>query len=573
MLLSLKNISLNYGEKQLLNDVDINIDNHSKIGLIGLNGSGKSSLLKMIANYQDLESKYYFAKNNLSISYMHQDSYNFTTEDMLSYLAISNDQEFEAKKILNQFDLDYTTKISTLSGGQKKKLSLAKALVNNSDILLLDEPTNHLDIHMIEWLEKYLANKKQAMVIISHDRYFLDAVTNQITELEDGKLYHYPGNYEMYLTLKSEKIASEEASHSKRLVLLKKEQAWMQHGAKARSTKSKDRIERFKQLKEATKSISNQDLVLSSNTARLGKKIGELTNLEIGYDDKVLINDFSYTFKKGDRIGLIGLNGSGKTSLLNVLALQAAPLSGTLDYGSTVKLGYFSQKNDFNDEEVRVIDFILEIGNYLEYDNVKLSAGQLLERFLFTKELQQKKIRQLSGGQKRRLLLLEVLLANPNFLILDEPTNDLDLNTIQLLEDYLMSFQGVVLIVSHDRHFMDKVVDNLWLIKNNEIIFSHEDLTIPQPEKKTVKKESVKFNKVKKLRFNYQEQKDFESIDDDINKLEIEIKEVNELINNTTDYDLMNELVLKRDELENKLSIKNDRWLELHEKKEMIDNQ
>ena len=576
MLVSLKNLNVEYNDKKILDDIDFNIQDNDKIGLIGLNGSGKSTLLGLVKDCFNNEKA--MVKNNLTIAYLAQDSYEFTTDNMLEYVTDnkSND-EFEAKKILNKLDLtNHSLSISSLSGGQKKRLALAKVLINKVDLLLLDEPTNHLDLNMIEYLEKYLIDLNCALVMISHDRYFLERIVNKIVELDEGKLYEYEGNYEVYLNLKAQRLESFQATKRKQAALLRLEHSWMMQGPKARSTKSKDRIERYDKLKDDVKEDKGATLEFASMQTRLGKKILELTNVCVGYDDNVLFDSLSYIFKQNERVGLVGINGSGKTSLLKVLALKKEALHGVLDYGPTIKLGYFSQDSYDLNEATRVIDYIKDKAEYIQTKDGQVSASTFLERFLFTPEQQYSLIEKLSGGEKRRLLLVGVLMQAPNFLILDEPTNDLDITTLTILEDYLLSFNGVIVLVSHDRFFMDRIVDSLWIIDNKKLTFSNDDYTsyLTNKDKGSKKTNSKKeYVKEKKVRLSYQEQKTLETIDDDIIELQNEIAELGiEMMNCQSDYQKLSELEIKQKELSANLEEKSLEWLALHEKIELIEN-
>lgn len=581
MLLSLKKIHREYNDKVILNDINFNIQDNDKIALIGVNGTGKSTLLKVLAEYKELDSNQAMVKNGMSLAYLPQDTYRFETDDILDYVcdgAKNDSVTFEAKKILNKLDINgFDKKISTLSGDQKKRVALARVLLRPVDLLLLDEPTNHLDANMIEWLEQYLIRINCAIVMITHDRYFLERIVNKIVELDQGEIYEYEGNYSKYLELKTQRLESDKATRRKQLALLKGEHTWIMQGPKARSTKSKDRIERYEQLKDDVKETKQSDLKLDSVTSRLGKKILEITDLSVGYPDKVLINDFNYTFKRNEHIGLVGINGSGKTTLLNVLAERIEPIKGVLDYGSTIKIGYFSQHSDDLSDEQRVIDYIKDKAEFIETNTGKVSASIMLEQFLFQSEQQYSLISKLSGGEKRRLLLLGVLMKAPNFLILDEPTNDLDITTLTILEDYLLNFEGVIVIVSHDRFFMDKIVDILWVIKNQSITVSNDDYTSYLSENKEIPKkiELVKkeYVKEKKLRLSYQEQKELKTIDNEITTLTEKLAGINQEMNDCgTDFQKLQEIQKRQDEVTKQLEKKELRWLELQEKVELVEN-
>lgn len=586
MILSLKDIFVEHSDRVILDHIDINIQDNDKIGLIGINGTGKSTLLKAIYHYADLEEKHYMAKKNLKISYLDQDSNVFEQQDLVKYTS-SNSSDLaiiaSAKKILNQLGLnDHSIQADDLSGGQKKRLALAKTLVTPCDLLVLDEPTNHLDTSMIAWLEDYLVKINKAMIMITHDRYFLDNIVNKIVELSNGQLYEYDGNYQSFLEAKAQRLVDEQSKNRKQLALLKQEHAWVMQGPKARSTKSRDRIERYENLKENINTETKEDLVLDSMQSRLGKKILEISDLSVGYADKTLINDFTYTFKGNDRIGIVGANGSGKTTLLNTISGLVKPLKGTLDFGSTVQIGYFSQHSDDLNNAQRAIDYVKDKAEFIQTNDGLISASSMLEKFLFTSEKQYTLIEKLSGGEKRRLLLLGVLMQAPNFLILDEPTNDLDVETLTIFEDYLQNFKGVILVVSHDRYFMDKIVNSLWIVANEKITITNEDYSIylNSLEQKQVNDKKVKTNntkeyqKPKKLRFSYQEQKEFASIDSEIAKLEQKINDLSLTMNDyLNDYEKLAELESQLNVANEELEMKTMRWLELNEKNEQINNQ
>ncbi|WP_423363628.1 ABC-F family ATP-binding cassette domain-containing protein [Mycoplasma sp. P36-A1] len=582
MIISLKDIYVEYNDKIILNHIDFNINDKDKIGIIGVNGVGKSTLLKIIKNFSDLEESHVMAKKNLKIAYLDQDTNDFPTEDLIKYVSDNSVDEqviAMAKKILNQLGLtNHEIAASKLSGGQKKRLALAKTLVMPSDLIILDEPTNHLDALMIKWLEEYLEKTNKAVLMITHDRYFLEKVVNKIVELENGTIYEYDGNYQTYLEVKATRLVDQESQNRKHIALLKQEKAWILQGPKARSTKSKDRIERYEKLQEKDINTSEDNLILDSMQTRLGKKILEITDLKVGFKDKTLIDKFTYTFKQNERIGLVGLNGSGKTTLLNTLAKQIKPLSGELDYGSTVNIGYFSQHSDDLKESERVIDYIKDKAEFIQTNEGEISASAMLEKFLFTPEAQYSLISKLSGGEKRRLLLLGVLMKAPNFLILDEPTNDLDITTLTILEDYLTNFKGIVLVVSHDRYFMDKIVDSLWIITNHHITITNDDYSIylnsNNTEKNVIKPKKNDYTKQKKLRFTYQEQKEFETIDSDIEQLEAKIAQLSEeLSKEATNFDQVQKISDELEKANIEFENKTNRWLELNDKYEKINNQ
>ena len=579
MIISLKDIYVEYDSKIILNHIDFNIADNDKIGLIGINGTGKSSLLKIINNYQDLASIHYQAKKNLKIAYLDQDTNDFDEEDLVKYVSShSNDMSViaQAKKILNNLGLtNHDIPASQLSGGQKKRLALAKTLLTPCDLLLLDEPTNHLDINMILWLEDYLKKINKAILMITHDRYFLESIVNKIIELDNGNIFEYPGSYQNFLEGKAFRLEDLKAKSRKQVALLKKEKEWMMQGPKARSTKSKDRIERYEALKDEKIILEKDTLQVDSLQSRMGKKILEINDLSIGYE-KPLIEGLTYTFKQGDRIGIVGENGSGKTTLLNTLNNQIPPLHGTLDFGSTVQVGYFSQHGDDLNNDIRVIDYIRDKAEFIETKDGFISASTMLERFLFVKDAQYQLIGKLSGGEKRRLLLLGVLMKAPNFLILDEPTNDLDVETLTILEDYLLSFNGVIIVVSHDRYFMDKIIESLWIIKDKHVVFSNDDYSIYLEQDKPIKEEVVEkkvYIKEKKERMSTKELRE-------LDKLELEMEELENKINALSlsmsdcydDYEKISEINAQLEESNALLNEKTERWLELSEKLERVNN-
>ena len=467
--------------------------------------------------------------------------------------------ESDAKTILTKLGiLDFDAKIGTFSGGQKKRVALATALITPSDLLILDEPTNHIDNDTVTWLEQYLNNRKGALLMITHDRYFLDRVTNRILELDRGNLYSYSGNYSIFLEKKLEREEREAATESKRQNLYRRELAWIKRGAKARTTKQKARIQRFDELKDSKIEQIEDKVEMSSASTRLGKKVIELSHVSKNFGDKKILDDFTYIFSKNDRVGIIGPNGVGKSTLINISTGKIAPDSGIVDIGETVKIGYFTQENKDMNESLRVIDYIKEAGEFLKAeDGEVVSASKMLERFLFTPEAQWTPISKLSGGEKRRLYLLRVLMEAPNVLILDEPTNDLDIQTLTILEDYLDNFPGTVLTVSHDRYFLDKIAEKLLILDGtgsvsihtgnySEYIEKYKDIKDEKPleKKDSIKKDETSLDKDDKkksrpLKFSYKEQKEFDEIDGIIEDVENQISEIEKQINSSgSDYDI-----------------------------------
>ncbi len=591
MLISGTNISKNYQGKQLFTDINFTINKGDKIGLIGINGSGKSTLLKIIAGIEEPDFKEHatdiemrFAPR-LKIAYLEQDPKfddNLSIlEQTVSYTGIEED--YMAKSSLNilGFD-DYDIKIGNLSGGQRRKVALACALLKPADVLILDEPTNHLDENMTAYLESELKRMNKTLIMITHDRYFLDRVTNQIYEIDNENLYVYEGNYAYYCEKKAERLEMDKASARKRSSLLRVEQKWINQGAKARGTKSKERIERFNKLKSIKVDVPDE-LDINSVNSRLGSQVIELENVGMKYDDKVLFEGFTYHFTKYDRVGILGLNGAGKSTLLNIIHRQLEPTSGTVTIGSTVKFGYFSQHTYHMPEEDQILEYIRSIAEHVETPHGNISASQMLERFLFKPSLQRRQIKVLSGGEKRRLFLLSLIMQNPNVLILDEPTNDLDIDTLNVLEQYLDNFQGVVIVVSHDRYFLDKVVDKMFVFtpeKSIELYHGDYSSYVEEYNNQT-KKSEVKAPKVtkekpkgtQKYKFSYKEQQEYNTIDDDIINLEEQLEQLDkDILANGTNFEILNKLVGERDQKQAELDHKNERWEYLMDLAEKIEN-
>lgn len=591
MLLSAENISKNYGMKQLLNGVSIYLNEGDKIGIIGINGTGKSTLLRILAGVEEPDVGKAWFNPNLQISFLRQ---NPPMQEELTVLEqvfenLSNQfrqlNEYEAKAMLSKLGIhNFEQKIGTLSGGQKKRVALAAALIHPADVLILDEPTNHLDSDMVTWLEGYLIKFKGGIVMITHDRYFLDRVVNKITELDKGNLYSYYANYSKYLELKAQREDMAQATERKRQAILKKEYAWIMRGARARSTKAKGRIERYEELKAISSPEVDEKVQLSSLSSRLGRKTIELKNISKAFDGRTVINDFSYNIIRNDRIGIVGQNGAGKSTLLNMICGRIKPDSGAVEVGGTVKIGYFSQEGRELDLNERVIDFIKNISNEIKTGEGTFSASQMLEKFLFYPDLQYAKIGALSGGEKRRLYLLSILMDAPNILLLDEPTNDLDIETLTILEDYLESFGGAVIAVSHDRYFLDKLAEFIFEVKTDGSIIRYignysdfeENRIIEEKQAvcKTVEEKKETAIKPKKLKFSYNEQREYETIADDVAKLEAAVeKNAADMEKAVSDYTKLNELMAQKEELEAKLSEKMERWIYLEELAEKIEGQ
>ncbi len=481
-LVTAEHLTKSYTERLLFDDTDFSINEGEKVGLIGVNGTGKSTLLKIVAGLEEPDSGRVVRGRNLEIRYLPQNPVFDDGDTVLQCVLKDNeghehvwDLESQAKAMLNRLGItDHSAKVETLSGGQKKRVALASVLLSTAGLLILDEPTNHLDSEMADWLEDYLRKFKGALLMITHDRYFLDSVTNRIVELDNGKLYSYQANYEGFLKLKAERMDMERATERKRQSILRVELAWMQRGARARSTKQKGRIMRYEELKDRKGPAEEESVEMESVSSRLGRTTVELSDICKAYGDKVLIRDYTYFFLKNDRIGYIGPNGSGKSTLMKIIAGWIKPDSGTVEIGQTVKLGYFSQENEDMDTSLKVIDYIRNVAEYVKTKDGSISASQMLERFLFPPSMQYTVIEKLSGGERRRLYLLKILMSAPNVLILDEPTNDLDIKTLMILEDYLDSFQGIVITVSHDRYFLDRVVRRIFAFEGNGTLRQYE---------------------------------------------------------------------------------------------------
>lgn len=591
MLISGTNISKNFQGKQLFTDINFTINKGDKIGLIGVNGSGKSTLLKIMVGIEEPDYKEHdtsiemrFAPR-LKIAYLEQDPKfddNLSiVEQVVTYTGVEED--YMAKSSLNTLGFDdYDILVGSLSGGQRRKVALACALLKPADVLILDEPTNHLDENMTAYLESELKRMNKTLIMITHDRYFLDRVTDQIYEIDNENLYVYEGNYAYYCERKAERLEMDRASARKRSSLLRVEQKWINQGAKARGTKSKERIERFNKLKSIKVDVPDE-LDINSINSRLGSQVIELENVGMSYEDKLLFDGFTYHFTKYDRVGILGLNGAGKSTLLNIIAENIKPTTGTVTIGSTVKFGYFSQHTYHMPEEDKILDFIRSIAEVIETPHGNISASQMLERFLFKPSLQQRQIKVLSGGERRRLFLLSLIMQNPNVLILDEPTNDLDIDTLTVLEQYLDNFQGVVIVVSHDRYFLDKVVDKMFVFTpDKKIELYHGDYssyvedynnktkdTAPK-EKKEVK---AKPKGTQKYKFSYKEQQEYNTIDEDIINLEEELEQLDkDILANGTNFEKLNQLVQIREQKGQELEHKNERWEYLMDLAEKIEN-
>lgn len=630
-LITLENITKSYSEKVLVNNISLGINDGEKIGLIGVNGTGKSTLLKIISGAEEPDSGTVTKPNKVRIEYLPQNPYydeNATVLEQVfkgtsnemkllrDYQSILDslsenfnedlnndliklqekidalnlwDLESEAKSVLTKLGIvNFNQKIAELSGGQRKRISLASALITPCELLILDEPTNHLDNDTIDWLEEYLNNKNLSLLMITHDRYFLDRVTNRIVELDKGRLFSYDGNYSAFLEKKMERLALESSMEQKRQSLIRTELAWVRRGARARTTKQKARLQRFDDLVNTEVLSNNENLEITTASSRLGKKIIEIHNISKSFGEKKLITDLEYAIARTDRIGIIGKNGIGKSTLINILNGKLNPDSGHIEIGETVKIGCFSQDDAHMNLEMRAIDYVKEVSDYIETsDGQKITASQLCERFLFDGTMQYTLIKKLSGGERRRLHLLRTLMSAPNVLLLDEPTNDLDIETLNRLEDYLDEFPGVVICVSHDRYFLDRICNKIFAYRGNGeidiftgnysdyLIFKEsqpvEIEMVEEKPKNEVKKEKPKNNK--KLKFTFNEQREFDTIDDDISSLENKIQSIDDNLDKySTDFTKLQEMLDEKSNLEKELEFKYERWEYLNNLAEEIDS-
>lgn len=593
-ILNIEHISKIYGEKVIFDDVSLGIHSGDKIGVIGVNGTGKTTLLKIIAKINEPDKGQIICGNGIRVSYLPQNPEFPKKQSILEYVMDGKEHqdwktESEAKTILTKLGIyDFDEGCDHLSGGQKKRVALARTLVDPTEVLILDEPTNHLDNDMVLWLEEFLNNFRGVLIMVTHDRYFLDRVTNKIVEIDKGKLYEYDTNYSGFVELKVQREEMELATERKRQSLLRVEMEWMKQGIKARGTRQRARTERFEELKNAKGPSMQQNVEMDSISSRLGKTTIELEHISKGFGDKHLINDFSYIVLRDDRIGFIGPNGCGKSTLMKMIMGILKPDEGNITIGDTVKIGYFAQENEDMTGDIRVIDYIRNVAEYIQTTKGQASASQMLDRFLFPPELQYTPLDKLSGGEQRRLYLLKVLMEAPNVLILDEPTNDLDIQTLTILEDYLDTFAGIVITVSHDRYFLDRIVNRIFAFEEGGHLKQYEGgytdylekvKPIAKQEKsKLEKKENngKKFRKEhqKKLKFTYKEQKEFETIDDDIAKLEEKIEQLDEeIMENATNSGKLAELTQQKEETEEALNKKMDRWVYLNDLAEQIANQ
>lgn len=604
-ILNAEKISKTYGEKVLFDKVVLGVNKGDKIGVIGVNGTGKSTFLKIIAGIEEPDAGEIVSGRGVTVSYLAQ-APQFNPGDMIVGYVIkdkNNASEAEAKTILTKLGItDFDAAINTLSGGQRKRIALARTLVSPAEVLILDEPTNHLDSDMVIWLEEYIKKFKGELIMVTHDRYFLDNVTNRIVELDGGKLYGYDTNYSGFLELKTQREEMERATEAKRANILRRELEWIRRGCQARSTKQQARIDRYEDMKEASRqaraSFENKALEMNSVSTRLGKKTIELSDICKSFGEKKVIDDFTYIFLRDDRIGIIGKNGCGKSTLMKIITGNLKPDSGSVEIGDTVRIGYFMQENEPLDEKMTVLEFVRSIGEYVTTATGKATASQMCEKFLFGPKSQWTPISKLSGGEKRRLYLLSVLMSAPNVLILDEPTNDLDIETLEILEDYLDGFAGIVIVVSHDRYFLDRTVDRIFSFEGGGRLKQYEggfsdyyekkqtengiasdgatqsvkeaasgDMTSAKPKKYYKEREN-------KLKFTYAEQKEYDTIDDDIASLESKIEELDgEIAGAATQYSRLNELMQEKADIEAQLEHMMDRWVYLNDLAEKIEAQ
>lgn len=604
-ILNAEKISKTYGEKVLFDKVVLGINKGDKIGVIGVNGTGKSTFLKIIAGIEEPDAGEIVSGRGVTVSYLAQAPQFNPGDTIVGYVIKdkNNASEAEAKTILTKLGItDFDAAINTLSGGQRKRIALARTLVSPAEVLILDEPTNHLDSDMVIWLEEYIKKFKGELIMVTHDRYFLDNVTNRIVELDSGKLYGYDTNYSGFLELKTQREEMERATEAKRANILRRELEWIRRGCQARSTKQQARIDRYEDMKEASRqaraSFENKALEMNSVSTRLGKKTIELSNICKSFGEKKVIDDFTYIFLRDDRIGIIGKNGCGKSTLMKIITGNLKPDSGSVEIGDTVRIGYFMQENEPLDEKMTVLEFVRSIGEYVTTATGKATASQMCEKFLFGPKSQWTPISKLSGGEKRRLYLLSVLMSAPNVLILDEPTNDLDIETLEILEDYLDGFAGIVIVVSHDRYFLDRTVDRIFSFEGGGRLKQYEGGFSDYYEKKQAEngiasdgatqsvKEAVsgdttsakpkKYYKERenKLKFTYAEQKEYDTIDDDIASLESKIEELDgEIAGAATQYSRLNELMQEKADVEAQLEHKMDRWVYLNDLAEKIEAQ
>lgn len=609
-VLNLEHISKTYGEKVIFDDISCGIHQGDKIGIIGINGTGKTTFLRILAGFEETDEGQVVMQNGLRITYLPQHPEFPEGATILSYVTQGQKEqswnpETEAHMVLNKLGIeDHEEEIAHLSGGQKKRVALAAVLVNPADVLILDEPTNHLDNEMASWLEDYLNRFKGVVIMVTHDRYFLDRVTNKILEISHGKIYTYEAKYSDFLEMKAQREEMEMASERKKQSILRMEVEWAKRGCRARSTKQRARLDRLEAMKNSTAPVRDKNVEIDSVETRMGKKTIELHHISKRFGERVCIRDFDYIVLKNQRLGIIGPNGCGKSTLLKIIAGILEPDSGSVEIGDTIKIGYFSQEIEDMNSSQRVIDYIKAVAEFIPTKDGLISASKLLEQFLFDPAMQYSPIEKLSGGEKKRLYLLKVLAAAPNVLLLDEITNDIDIPTLTILEDYLDSFAGIVIAVSHDRYFLDNLADRIFEFdregnltqyeggytdyleakKRREGMNIDESVEIkassvvknmieePQEEKASVK--TWKQNRSSKLKFSYKEQREYETIDDDIAGLEEKIEKLdNDIMANATNSGKLNELTKEKETAEALLEEKMDRWVYLNDLAEQIEAQ
>lgn len=613
-ILNMEQVSKTFGEKLLFDRVSLGINKGDKVGVIGVNGTGKSTFLKIAAGLEEADEGQIVKGNQVTVSYLEQAPAYLETDRLLSYVlrGKKNSSEAEAKKILTQLGLsDYEAQVGKLSGGQRKRAALAKTLVEPAELLILDEPTNHLDSDMVIWLEQFLKRFKGELMMVTHDRYFLDQVTNKIVELDGARLYAYDCNYSGFLEQKTQREEMQRAAEHKRQNTLRRELEWIRRGCRARSTKQQARIDRYEDMKEASRqarmALERQNLEMDSVSMRLGKKTVALEGIGKAYGERKLIEGFGYIFLKDDRIGIVGKNGCGKSTLLKMIAGVVAPDEGSVEIGETVRIGYFMQENEPLDESMTVLAYVRSIGEYVQTASGKATASQMCERFLFGPKMQWTPVSKLSGGEKRRLYLLSVLMGAPNVLILDEPTNDLDIETLEILEEYLDGFPGIVIVVSHDRYFLDRTVDRIFAFEGAGVIRQYEGgfsdyyekrfsavdergaahgasgrTNEDGSKKKGQEQEKTTFGEKQKRfrdrsgkpRFSYMEQREYETIDAEIAAIEAKLTELQEEMERfASDYGKLQELMEEKDHKEQELEYKMERWVYLNELAEQIEAQ
>jgi len=613
-ILNMEHISKVYGDKVIFDDISVGIHQGDKIGIIGINGTGKTTFLRILAGLEEADEGQVIRQNGLRLSYLSQHPQFPEGATILSYVSEGKREadwnpETDAHMVLNKLGIaDHEEEIAHLSGGQKKRVALARVLINPADLLILDEPTNHLDNEMAAWLEDYLNRFKGAVIMVTHDRYFLDRVTNKILEISHGKTYTYEAKYSKFLEMKAEREEMEVASERKRQSVLRMELEWAKRGCRARTTKQRARLERLEALKNGTAPVRDKSVEIDSVETRMGKKTIELHHISKSFGEKVCIRDFDYIVLKNQRLGIIGPNGCGKSTLLKIIAGILEPDSGYVETGETIRMGYFSQEIEEMNTSQRVIDYIKDVAEYIPTKDGLISAAKLLEQFLFDSSMQYAPIEKLSGGEKKRLYLLKILAAAPNVLLLDEITNDIDIPTLTILEDYLDSFAGIVIAVSHDRYFLDNLADRIFEFDRDGNLTQYEggytdyleskkrrfgdtsgndfasgkkeggkgagenDNAAASGEKDSVK--TWKQNRTTKLKFSFKEQREYETIDEDIAKLETKIEKLDaDIMANATNSGKLNELTKEKEEAEALLEEKMDRWVYLNDLAERIEAQ